>query len=74
MTAKILILERLKQSGSWLAVHELNIIGISDNAAATRLSELAKQGKVVSRFRTGKRFKEWAYKGAVSYQQEALFV
>ena len=60
MTASQLILKRLDQAIRPLAVHELGIYGVSDNAAATRLSELAGEGKVVGTYRAGKRFKEWA--------------
>lgn len=59
-TAKEAILNRLRFSPKPLAVHELQIIGVSDNAAATRLSELARDGKVWSAFRKGENFKEWA--------------
>ena len=60
MSASDLILKRLEKAGRPLAVHELNVFGVSDNAAATRLSELAAGGKVVGTYRAGKRFKEWA--------------
>lgn len=66
MTARDLILERLSDI-SWLAVHELKIQGVSDNAAATRLSELAKAGLVEGRVRPGAHYKEWRkmmFKGA----------
>ena len=59
MTASELILKRLENSPCPLALFELNIMGVSENAAATRLSELAGQGKVVGTFRSGARFKEW---------------
>lgn len=63
-TASQLILARLQENyaqgrGSRTAVHELNIVGVSQNAAATRLSEMAKLGRVGSQVRPGKRFKEW---------------
>ena len=54
MTASDLILKRLEQAGRPLAVHELGIYGVSDNAAATRLSELAGEGKVAGTYRAGK--------------------
>lgn len=60
MTAKQLILERLKEAGKALAVHELDIIGVSDNAAATRLSEAAADGLVIGITRRGCRYKEWS--------------
>ena len=59
MTASDRILERLSKSPVPLAVHELGIYGVSDNAAATRLSELQAQGKVIGVYRIEARFKEW---------------
>lgn len=59
-TAKDLIRERLKEAGRALAVHELNIFGYSENALATRLSEMARVGVVVGVKREGKQFKEWS--------------
>ena len=59
MTAKQKILDRLSKSPCPLAVHELGIIGISENAAASRLPELARAGKVIGTYRPGKPFKEW---------------
>lgn len=43
----------------YLAVHEMDIIGHSQNALSTRLPEAAKLGKVHGRYRDGKKFKEW---------------
>lgn len=62
MTARQLIIKTLYEAGRPLATHELSIVGISENAAATRLSELARDGIVVGQVRQGKRFKEWALK------------
>lgn len=59
MSAKQEILKRLKDAGRPLACHELQIIGVSENAAATRLSELANLGLVVGTRRKDKAFKEW---------------
>ena len=59
MTSKELILERLSESGKSLACHELNITGHSENALASRLSELQREGKIQSRYREGFRYKEW---------------
>ena len=59
MSASSLILNRLESSPVALAVHELNIMGVSDNAAATRLSELAHDGKVIGTIRNGTHYKEW---------------
>ena len=42
-----------------VAVHELGIIGYSENALATRLSELQRIGRVRGQRRPGKSFKEW---------------
>jgi hypothetical protein len=47
-------------SDSWWAVHEIPVIGYSENNIATRLSELARAGRVVGRIRKGESFKEWA--------------
>ena len=64
ITAKGEVMRVLTNSaGSWLAVHEIREAGInaySENCLATRLPELALDGKVVSRVREGKRFKEWS--------------
>jgi len=57
--AKSLILSRLEEAGKPLAAHELQIWSVSDNAAATRLNELEREGKLKSHYRPGKRFKEW---------------
>ena len=59
MTAKGMILNRLKEAGKPLAVHQFHIYAVSDNALATRLSELAKEGKVVGKFPGGKPYKVW---------------
>ena len=59
-TASERIVDALIIHGSWLAVHEIGLIGISDCAASARLRELARTGAVVSRYREGTRFKEWA--------------
>ena len=59
MNSKQLILKRLRESKDPLAVHELDIFGYSENNLATRLSELAKEGKVIGRFRKGTHYKEW---------------
>ena len=59
-TAKHLILMRLQEAGKPLAVHQFHIYAVSDNALATRLSELAKEGKVVGKFPGGKPYKVWS--------------
>lgn len=62
MTQKEAAIHRLDQEppGTYLAVHEFNIPGVSENSLASRLPELAKSGAVVSRIREGKPYKEWA--------------
>ena len=59
MTAKQAILDRLEQSQRPLACHEFNLIGISQNGIASRLPELARDGKVIGVYRLGENFKEW---------------
>ena len=46
----------------FLAVHEFNLPGVSDNSLASRLPEMALAGEVVSRFAKGKPYKLWALK------------
>lgn len=60
LTAKGAIVNRLLEAAGPLAVHEMYLPGFSENAIATRLSEMAKAGYVVGTVRPGKRFKEWA--------------
>lgn len=62
MSAKPLIIERLKALGGFVAIHELKVQGYSENCVATRLSEMAKAGLVIGRYRDGENFKEWAVK------------
>ena len=64
MNARARIVARLYESDKHLAVHELKVMGVSDNAAATRLSELAKDGIVEGRVRAGFKFKEWRLRPA----------
>lgn len=59
MAAKELILKRLKEAGQPLAIHELCLMGYSENNLATRISELAADGLIVGSFRPGTHFKEW---------------
>lgn len=61
MTIKEKILEILKPD-IWLAVHEFPYMGTNENTLASRLPELALDGKVEGRYRQGKRFKEWHIK------------
>lgn len=58
-TARLAIMERLRESGKPLAVHELNIYGHSENAMATELSDMARDGLVVGKYREGFKYKEW---------------
>ena len=62
-TAKTCLLNRLKGQQP-LAVHELNIMGHSENALATELSTMARKGLVEGRYRPTKRFKEWSLTAA----------
>lgn len=59
MTEKQLVRKRIIESPCPLAVHELKIEGVSENSAATRISELAAAGELQGRVRKGYRFKEW---------------
>jgi DNA-binding HxlR family transcriptional regulator len=59
MTQKDYILHRLSNSPVALACHEFNIVGVSENSIATRLSELAREGRVLGDRRPGKPYKEW---------------
>ena len=59
-TASERIILRLVSHNGWLAIHEFGLRGISDCAASARLRELARGGKVVSRFREHSRYKEWS--------------
>jgi acetoacetate decarboxylase len=58
-TAKDVILEVLEKSPVKLAVHEMGIKKYSENNIATRLSELAREGKVIGIYRKGRQYKEW---------------
>jgi len=59
MNTKEKILCILSTTKKKMAVHEFGLQSISENNLATRLSELAKIGKVSSQYREGKRYKEW---------------
>lgn len=59
MTAKDLIEKRIEESGQWLAVHEMQIMGYSENCIATRCPEMVKEGRLVGRYRDGQNYKEW---------------
>ena len=53
------ILQVLAATERALAVHEFELIGVSENNIATRLSEMAKAGLVIGTRRPGQAFKEW---------------
>jgi hypothetical protein len=57
--AKDAILSRLREFGRPVPVHELRVPGVSENAAATRLSEMAREGLVVGVPVPGFRYKAW---------------
>jgi DNA-binding transcriptional ArsR family regulator len=59
MTTKERILAALDAAGVGLACHQINLIGVSQNSLATRLSELQKAGKVRGSFDGGKPYKTW---------------
>ncbi len=67
--ARTCLLSRLKGQQP-MAVHELSIIGHSENALATELSIMARAGLVRGCYRTGKKFKEWSL--APEGQKQAL--
>ena len=53
------LLDYIREVKVPLAVHEFRFIEASQNNIATRLNELEREGKLLSRYRVGKRFKEW---------------
>ena len=59
ITAKEAIRNRLETATTSLAVHEFKLLGYSENAIATRLSEMAHAGEVIGTYRKGEAFKEW---------------
>ena len=63
MSAKDLVVKRLKESPRPLAIHELNIEGYNENNLATRCSELAAEGVIVGEVRPGTHFKQWKMAG-----------
>lgn len=71
-TAKERILERL-EGNFWLACHELKILGVSENSAATRLSEMAKMGLVEGRFRKDEAYKEWRAKPVYTHDEKGQY-
>ena len=59
MTARDLILARLRESTEALPLHALNVHGVSQTAASARLREMAREGIVQSVPVAGKRFTAW---------------
>jgi len=59
MTAKELILERLAHTEIPLALHQLQIGGVSQTAASARLREMRKEGLVESVAIPGRRWTAW---------------
>ena len=59
-TERVCLIERLKEASGPLAIHELNIPGHSENALATELPRMAREGLVWGHYRPGCRFKEWS--------------
>ncbi len=65
-TAKALIREALGRvllmGSPWIAVHELNLPGVSQCAASARLREMARANppEVLGRPRLGTKVKEWS--------------
>ena len=59
---KELILQRIDNSPTMLAVHEFDIEGYSQNNIATRLNEFERAGILESHYREHKPFKEWGRK------------
>lgn len=57
--AKELIYRRLRRSEHPLAVHELDITGVSQCSASARLREMARDGIVLSVPAPGKAYKLW---------------
>ncbi|GAG08177.1 unnamed protein product [marine sediment metagenome] len=64
ITCKDLILKKLELVHRYLAVHEFDLTGYSENNLASRLPELAKAGKVIGRYRKGQSYKEWGLIGS----------
>ena len=60
MTAKELILARLSHTEIPLAIHELQIGGVSQTAASARLREMKRDGLVVSVPIPGRKFTAWS--------------
>lgn len=59
LTMRQSLFKRLSEATTPVAVHELAIVSHSENALATELSIMARQGFVIGAYREGKKFKEW---------------
>lgn len=66
-TAREKILDRLALADNPLALHDLNIQGVSQAAASARLREMAREGLVVSVPVAGKRYTAWILKPDSDY-------
>lgn len=66
-TAREKILDRLALAENPLALHELDINGVSQAAASARLREMAREGLVVSIPVAGKRYTAWILKPQSDY-------
>lgn len=53
------IMDRLRTADRPLAVHEFQILGVSENGLAARLREMTQEGKLTNSYRKGQRVKEW---------------
>lgn len=59
MNCKEQIISWLKYYRKPMAVHEIKLLGYSQNNIASRLNDLEREGYLISNFRKDKRFKEW---------------
>lgn len=59
---KAIVYRVLSSSKTPLAVHEMGIIGYSENNIATRMSDYAREGWVEGTYRKGQSYKEWYLK------------
>lgn len=70
MICKDRIMEWIRYCNQPQAVHEIGIIGYSQNNIATRLNELEREGLLISNFRHGKRVKEWGLSDGSKFQYD----
>ncbi len=59
-TVKEKILDRLREADRPLAIHEFNIMGVSESTVGARLRDLTQEGKLTRGFRKDTGFKEWS--------------